>query len=64
VDERVAGYLVRTAAAVRLLGARMTLAGISPTIARTLITLGVDLQALGTTASLQDAWQAAAARLA
>jgi len=64
VDERVAGYLVRTAAAVRLLGARLTLAGISPTIARTLVTLGADLRALDTTASLQDAWLAAAARLA
>jgi len=63
VDERVASYLVRTAAAVRLLGARLTLAGISPTIARTLITLGVDLRALDTTASLQDAWQTAAQRL-
>lgn len=64
VDERVASYLVRTAAAVRLLGARLTLAGIAPTIARTLVTLGVDLRALDTTASLQDAWQAAALRLA
>ena len=64
VDERVAGYLVRTAAAVRLLGARLTLAGISPPIARTLVTLGVDLRELDTTASLQDAWQAASGRLA
>lgn len=63
VDERVAGYLVRTAAAVRLLGARLTLAGIAPTIARTLITLGVDLRTLDTTASLEDAWLAAGRRL-
>lgn len=64
VDERVAAYLVRTAAAVRLLGARMTLAGISPTIAETLVTLGTDLRTLDTTASLQDAWLAASRRLA
>lgn len=63
VDDRVAGYLVRTAAAVRLLGARLTLAGIAPDIARTLVQLGADLRTLDTTASLQDAWQAAASRL-
>lgn len=64
VDDRVAGYLVHTAAAVRLLGARMTLAGIAPAIAQTLVTLGADLRAIDTTSSLQDAWRAAAARLA
>jgi PAS domain S-box-containing protein len=64
VDERVAAYLVRTAAAVRLLGARLTLAGISPTVAHTLVTIGADLRTLDTTASLQDAWQSASRRLA
>lgn len=63
VDERVAGYLVRTAAAVRLLGAHLTLAGISPTVAQTLVALGVDLKNLETTGSLQDAWQSASRHL-
>jgi rsbT co-antagonist protein RsbR len=64
VDERVAGYLVRTARAVRLLGARLTLAGVSPAIARALVTLGVELGELGSTGSLEDAWRSASARLA
>ena len=64
VDERVAGYLIRTARAVRLLGARLTLAGVSPAIARTLVTLDVALGDLQSTGSLEDAWRAASARLA
>lgn len=64
VDERVAGYLLRTARAVRLLGARLTLAGVSPAIAITLVTLGVALDELQSTGSLEDAWRAASARLA
>lgn len=63
VDERVAAYFVRTAHAVRLLGARLTLAGIAPAIARALVDAG-DLRGLATTGSLEDAWQAAARRLA
>jgi anti-anti-sigma factor len=67
VDERVAGYLLRTARAVRLLGARLTLAGVSPAVAITLVTLGValgELHELQSTGSLEDAWRAASARLA
>lgn len=63
VDERVANYLVRTARAVQLLGARLTLAGISPAIAQTLVTLGISLQELDCTRSLEDAWRAASGRL-
>ena len=63
VDERVANYLVRTARAVRLLGARLTLAGVSPAIAQTLTTLGIPLHELHSTRSLEDAWRAASARL-
>ena len=63
VDERVANYLVRTARAVQLLGARLTLAGISPAIAQTLVTLGTALQELDCTRSLEDAWRAASGRL-
>lgn len=63
VDERVAGYLIRTARAVRLLGARLTLAGVGPKIAVTLVTLGVDLDELHSTGSLADAWRSASARL-
>jgi rsbT co-antagonist protein RsbR len=64
VDERVAGYLVRTARAVRLLGARLTLAGLAPAIAQALVTLDIDLHELHSTRSLEDAWRAASARLA
>lgn len=61
VDARIAGYLVRAAQAARLLGACMTLAGVTPASARTLVDL--DVRDLRTTASLQDAWRAASARL-
>lgn len=61
VDERVAGYLVRTARAVRLLGARLTLAGVSPAIAQTLA--ASPLHELHTTGALADAWRAVSARL-
>ena len=63
IDERVAGYLVRTARAVRLLGARLTLAGVAPAIARALVTIGVELGELHSTRSLEDAWRSASARL-
>ena len=51
-----AGYagLVRIAHAIRLLGARMILTGISPRIAQTLVSLDLDLSAIETRATLRD----------
>ncbi len=54
VDAQVAEALVRAAQGVRLLGARAVLTGIQPSIARTLVEMGVDLGGLATTGTLQE----------
>ncbi len=53
-DAEAADHVVRTARAVRLLGTRLILVGLSPTVARTIIELGVDLAGLTTLSTLQD----------
>ncbi|TKD09479.1 PAS domain S-box protein [Polyangium fumosum] len=55
LDEQVAGALVRTAHAVRLLGAQMVLSGIRAEVARTLVEIGADLSGIVTCANLQAA---------
>ncbi len=45
---------MRTANAVRLLGAQVLLTGMQPSIARTLIDLGVDLDGMQTLSTLQS----------
>ncbi len=54
VDTQVADHLLKTTAAVRLLGAQTILTGISPQVARTIVELGVDLSALHTRNKLSD----------
>ncbi len=54
VDTQVAQALMRSAQAVKLLGAKVMLTGIQPQIAQTLIHLGVDLTDITTCGSLQD----------
>ncbi len=53
VDTQVAQILLQTAQAVRLLGARVVLTGISPAMARALVQLDVDVQDIVTHSSLQ-----------
>ena len=53
VDTQVANALVRAAQAVRLLGAQVILTGIKPQVAQTLVQLGVSLEGIRTTGSLQ-----------
>lgn len=53
VDTQVANTLIRSAQAVRLLGAKVLLTGIGPEIAQTLVGLGVDLGDILTYGSLQ-----------
>lgn len=53
VDTQVANTLIRSAQAVRLLGATVVLTGIGPDIAQTLVGLGVDLSGIVTHGSLQ-----------
>ena len=54
VDSTVAKHLVQAAEAARLLGARAILTGFSAEIARTLVTLGLDLSELHIMADLQE----------
>jgi rsbT co-antagonist protein RsbR len=55
VDTQVAQHLLRTAAAVRLMGAECVISGISPKIAQTIVQLGLDLSVVVTRADLQSA---------
>jgi anti-anti-sigma regulatory factor len=43
VDSRVANHVVQTVEAARLMGAEVVISGISPEIALTMVTLGIDL---------------------
>jgi rsbT co-antagonist protein RsbR len=53
VDATVANHLVQTVDACRLMGARVIITGLSPKIAQTLVTLGVDLSKIHTMGDLQ-----------
>lgn len=53
VDSKVANHLVQTIAASKLMGATVLLTGISPEVAQTLVTIGVDLTSLNTAGDLQ-----------
>jgi anti-anti-sigma regulatory factor len=55
VDTSVANHLVQTAQAASLIGAHMTLAGMSPEVAQTIVQLGVKLDQLTTCSNLQTA---------
>lgn len=54
VDTATASHLLNIVSAVRLLGAEGIITGIRPTIAQTIIALGVDLTRVRTLASLRD----------
>ncbi len=54
VDTRVADHLLKTTAAVRLLGAEVVLTGITAQVARTMVPLGVDVSSMHTVSRLSD----------
>jgi rsbT co-antagonist protein RsbR len=53
IDSTVANHLVQTVEAARLLGAAVIVTGLSPEIAQTLVTIGVDLGKMTTVGDLQ-----------
>jgi rsbT co-antagonist protein RsbR len=53
IDATVANHLVQTVEASRLLGATVIVTGLSPEIAQTLVTIGVDLGKMNTVGDLQ-----------
>jgi rsbT co-antagonist protein RsbR len=55
VDSRVANHLVQTVDAARLMGAKVVISGISPEIALTMVTLGIDLGPVDTVGDLRTA---------
>jgi rsbT co-antagonist protein RsbR len=54
VDSRVANHLVQTVDAARLMGAKVMVSGISPEIALTMVTLGIDLGRVLTVGDMQS----------
>jgi anti-anti-sigma factor len=52
IDTQTAQHLIETMSAVRLLGAEVILTGVRPSIAQTLVHLGIDLSNVSTRASL------------
>ncbi|HVK73968.1 MAG TPA: STAS domain-containing protein [Kofleriaceae bacterium] len=57
MDSSTTDHFLRMARAVRLLGAECVLAGINPTIAQTIVHMGVDLTGVVTFRSLREALQ-------
>jgi rsbT co-antagonist protein RsbR len=53
IDSHVANHLVQTVEAARLMGARVIITGLSPDIAQTLATIGVDLSMMNAVGDLQ-----------
>jgi rsbT co-antagonist protein RsbR len=53
MDATVANHLVQTVEASRLLGATVIVTGLSPEIAQTIVTIGVDLGKMNTVGDLQ-----------
>lgn len=54
VDTAVAAYLMRAARAAQLLGSGVTIVGISPSVARSLVHLRIDFSGIATSANLQS----------
>jgi rsbT co-antagonist protein RsbR len=55
VDTLVAQHLLKTVAAIRLMGADCIVSGVRPQIAQTIVQLGIDLEGIVTKATLADA---------
>jgi rsbT co-antagonist protein RsbR len=63
VDTLTAQHLLKTVTAARLMGAECIISGIRPSIAQTIVHLGVELSGVTTKSSLSDAFAVAMQRL-
>jgi len=59
VDTGVANQLIKITKATRLMGCESIISGVSPSIARTMVELGVSIGEVKTTATLRDAFELA-----
>jgi rsbT co-antagonist protein RsbR len=55
VDTAVANHLIRMTKAAQLMGSDTIVSGLSPSVARTIVELGIDVGDMRTTGTLQDA---------
>jgi rsbT co-antagonist protein RsbR len=55
VDTAVANYLIKITRATSLMGCTSTISGLSPAIAQTIVELGIDVEGVKTTATMQAA---------
>jgi rsbT co-antagonist protein RsbR len=55
VDTAVANHLIRMTKAARLMGCETIVSGLSPSVARTIVELGIEVGDMRTTGTLQDA---------
>jgi len=59
VDSAVANHLVKFTKASKLMGCEAIISGVSPAVAQTMVTLGVEVNHMNTTNTLQDAIETA-----
>lgn len=59
VDTAVANHIIKITRATRLMGCQSVLSGVSPTIAQTMVELGIDVGGIVTKATLRDALESA-----
>lgn len=63
MDTDIAGFLIKTAQALRLIGAQAILTGIRAEVAHTLVSLGIDLASIESRSNLQNGIAAALKRV-
>jgi rsbT co-antagonist protein RsbR len=59
VDTAVANYLISITKATALMGCRSTISGISPSISKTIVQLGIEIDDINTTSTMMDALSSA-----
>lgn len=59
VDSAVANHIIKITKATKLMGCKCIISGISPEVAQSLVNLGIDLEGIHTSGTLQDALELA-----